>query len=354
MLFVMLAHARSPLSPIFYLFHMPLFFFLSGYLFRMEKYSSLRDFFRAKWHTLLIPYFCFATLNAIIWIVVNAQISTSAWAPTLMRLCGSVIAIRDVAWTSHMGPSWFISCLLVTEIMYYFLLKITTGRPVIYRLVLVGSIGAMGFIYASLHGIFLPWAFDVAPVALLFFAGGHAIKAYSKQLSLVLNTKYIIVAAILGIVGGLVNGLFGNTYHGHADMSLSIYGNQLLFVIGAFSGIYLVILAAKKLPQLKAVQFVGRYSIVYLCLHKYPIYTMMQDALSRAKLDSLNLNINYTSLHGVSGLSLARMLGGSFVLSTAYVLAACSMITVVVLFLDRFAPWMLGKHTSVSSNIAPA
>ena len=42
-----------------YSFHMPLFFFVSGYLFVKDKYSNFKRFLRVKTKTLMIPYFFF-------------------------------------------------------------------------------------------------------------------------------------------------------------------------------------------------------------------------------------------------------------------------------------------------------
>ena len=40
-----------------FMFHMPVFFFLSGMTFRPEKYKSLSDFLKDKWKKRIIPYF---------------------------------------------------------------------------------------------------------------------------------------------------------------------------------------------------------------------------------------------------------------------------------------------------------
>ncbi|WP_195202481.1 acyltransferase family protein [Phocaeicola massiliensis] len=48
-----------------YSFHMPLFFFLSGFLFQSGKYSW-SQFIKRKVRTMVVPYFFFVVLN---WIV---------------------------------------------------------------------------------------------------------------------------------------------------------------------------------------------------------------------------------------------------------------------------------------------
>ncbi|MEH7413750.1 acyltransferase family protein, partial [Neobacillus drentensis] len=49
-----------------YAFHMPLFFFLSGYLFSFKKYSCFKEFLKSKSKSILIPYFAFSIISIIL------------------------------------------------------------------------------------------------------------------------------------------------------------------------------------------------------------------------------------------------------------------------------------------------
>jgi len=349
MIFVMLGHAGSPLAPLLYVFHIPLFFFLSGYLFNKQKHKSLLSTIQSKWRTLLIPYFSFATFNYVLWLVLNRNILFSGWGGILKPLAGAIIAIRHTDWTPHIGTFWFISCLFVTELLWCFLLKITNERFKTLRFLLVGCLAAFGFYYAVLPREPLPWSFDAALVALLFFLGGHATKAYSKQLQLPVRKIYLILAAILGVACGVLNGFYANADYHHVDMFYSRYGNPLLFIVGAFSGIYLVVLAVQKLPELSAIQFIGRYSIVYLCFHQFPLYDLMARIhLHRnTKQASAYSTISAFSSMGTKYYEIFFLVCKKFISSTVLVLVACALITMLVLLLKRFAPWTLGRKTEV-------
>lgn len=50
-----------------YAFHMPLFFFLSGMMFRREKYRGFKQFFVKRVKTLLIPYVFYSFASWIVW-----------------------------------------------------------------------------------------------------------------------------------------------------------------------------------------------------------------------------------------------------------------------------------------------
>ena len=57
MLLVMLGHTycAESIRYWFYTFHVPLFFFLSGYVFSTKKYNSFKEFLISKIKTLFVP-----------------------------------------------------------------------------------------------------------------------------------------------------------------------------------------------------------------------------------------------------------------------------------------------------------
>ena len=46
----------TPLKNWIYVFHMPLFFFLSGYLFRFDRHPNFMPFVRRRFRQLMCPY----------------------------------------------------------------------------------------------------------------------------------------------------------------------------------------------------------------------------------------------------------------------------------------------------------
>ena len=61
---VILGHINSPLNLFIFSWHMPLFFFLSGFFIDTKK--SINDFVVNNFNRLMIPYFIFSTLALII------------------------------------------------------------------------------------------------------------------------------------------------------------------------------------------------------------------------------------------------------------------------------------------------
>src|SRR4030065_2778158 len=74
-IFVVIGHTTG--LPVFvmnviYSFHMPLFFFLSGYLLK-ESHLQLpfTSFLKRMWRTLLVPYICFWILSYLYWLATH-------------------------------------------------------------------------------------------------------------------------------------------------------------------------------------------------------------------------------------------------------------------------------------------
>lgn len=65
---MVIGHASSPFHDFIYLFHMPLFFMISGFFFNPEKIFKKKAFLIKKLNRLYIPfvfgiyYFCFCTI----------------------------------------------------------------------------------------------------------------------------------------------------------------------------------------------------------------------------------------------------------------------------------------------------
>lgn len=69
---VVLAHTplKSEITDWIYVFHMPLFFFLSGYLFDIKRYPTFNGFMVRRFHQLVIPYFFINLFTYFLWLFV--------------------------------------------------------------------------------------------------------------------------------------------------------------------------------------------------------------------------------------------------------------------------------------------
>ncbi|HET8686952.1 MAG TPA: acyltransferase family protein, partial [Methanosarcina sp.] len=71
---VVFAHHSLPVALDTYIFsfHMPLFFFISGFLFDFGKYTeSAENFVKGRFRSLIVPYFGFALLTCLFYLLLD-------------------------------------------------------------------------------------------------------------------------------------------------------------------------------------------------------------------------------------------------------------------------------------------
>lgn len=174
MLLIVWGHIRlSGLSNAFvYSFHIPLFFALSGMVFNKSKYENFGCFIRKKVKSLLVPYFLFSIVTWAVW-AGFAYLTHQKDVNYLMPLMETFIAQGSGGYLVHNVPLWFVSCLFVMEMIYYF---IADFRQIWITLLTISfaicSFCAINYCKA-IDFTAIPWNIETALLGIPFFAAGH-------------------------------------------------------------------------------------------------------------------------------------------------------------------------------------
>lgn len=245
-----------------YSFHMPIFFFISGLVHRNEDTLPFKEFLKNKIKGLIIPYIavnivCFVAILFLYYIGFYKTIDVSG-------LLFGMFYSNDLVVKAPCGQAWFILCLFIAEIMFYFLKKISTDDKHLFTNVLI--VGLIG--YATTLTKYeqpLPWHFDTAFTGVvLYFVGYIFMKHISKFKSILENDKKkFFIGLFLGLLGGLV--CYAN---GRVSMHANNYGSISLFYISVLSTIFGFVCFVNLFMK-KSVVFrkVGTYTIFYLAYH---------------------------------------------------------------------------------------
>lgn len=98
------------LASFIYSFHMPLFFFLSGYL---TKERIFKENFKSKFRSLMMPYIIAAILSFPIGILIAKVFNQD---DSILRHVGQIFYLNgDVGWNT---PLWFLVVLFITECIF--------------------------------------------------------------------------------------------------------------------------------------------------------------------------------------------------------------------------------------------
>jgi len=253
-----------------YSFHLPLFFFLSGYVFKSN--DNFLDFILKKTKGLIVPYFLLGIPTVIFTSLYN-----------LKGVGGLKYYSLQLLIQKRQFTIWFLACLFILNILFYFVEKYL--KKDIY--IVVASIVCVifGLYYYQNGGKELPWNFDVCFTAMPFFAAGFIFKRKSEKIDKIIKSNnyllYIIVFTVLNLLLTYFNiKLSGSTL----EMYFNVYGKPLLTYPAAFFGIFAVILISKKF-EFKLIKYVGRNSLLYFAWHQAIFMPIVDDIFIIFTLD---------------------------------------------------------------------
>lgn len=228
-----------------FLFHMPLFFLLSGYFFPL-KYT-MKDFLLRKSKALLIPFLLFYILAFI-------------YEFLLSNLTLRTFIHENSYFTDNInGPLWFLLSLFEIFVIFSIVEKYIYSR--VLKLVIACVITFIGYLCAMNKVSF--FFFPQACLGYIFFYLGYQIKQYN----ILQNRKvylYVIIGAILSYGLGIILKVYPDIYY------LKIDPTYILFFLPALGGSLLVIYFSRYLrskPHTSWLAYLGRNSLLIMCVH---------------------------------------------------------------------------------------
>jgi len=276
-----------------YSFHMPLFFFLSGFLFSADKYPTFWSFLTRKIQTLLLPYFGFFTLIYIYWLVVVDKIwlHPGDFLAPILNIFYSSTKLEGI-----FQPMWFLPCLFLTEILFYTIYK----KAKKYYFLAVIPIVLLGYLL-SLKFPTLPWSIATAMVVLVFYALGYLVKEIGILPQEVRKNK--IILTILAVFFLAINITFF-IFNGTVDLLFSHYRNFLLFLLSALGGIggwllVFFLLQGRNGWLSEILKFWGKNSLVIFVFHPIGILLAKKIVAAIFVFSSFTYNDQKSVLFGI-------------------------------------------------------
>lgn len=288
MLTVIFGHILSHggISVYFNSFYMPLFFFLAGMCYRKEKYPSLGLFVKARAKTLLLPYFLFSVATWGVWALYNLILQNEVES-YLSPLLQTFIAQGSAGYLVHNAPLWFVSCLFVVEILYYFIAKLPKGLTLLICLAFASVARVISRRIYVFDFSTLPFSIDVAITQILFYGAGNLFARFLLQKTaneLSLKKKAIAWALTLP---GLAVGYSLSLMNPGVTASGNVLGKSpsLFYPIAFFNLAFFLLLAflidKSALPRLKrGLTYIGRNSFYYMAIH-VPLKGFLMAILSK-------------------------------------------------------------------------
>ena len=279
-LLVLLGHASfsEVLTNVIYLFHMPLFFVLSGYTDKANK--SIGRVVKDRSRSILYPYVVFG----IIILIYNTTFDCLRGIATLQKLIKRFVALLygNLIWennSDYIGTLWFLVALFWSCILFTLIYKLYKRDRLLSFLMIIGMLIA-GVIFQYLKdriGLRLPWCIDVAFTGGILYLIGFVAKSYSD--SSIINSRWVGLKAVILVVMGFIVGYINLDYikqQGGAiqrtDMLNLNYGILPIFIISSACVSVGFVTLAKYFYQFisfSLMERIGKMSLILMIVHIY-------------------------------------------------------------------------------------
>lgn len=220
---MVVGHTESPLTNIIYLFHMPLFFFISGYLYNELYTDNIFLLIKTKIKTLYVPFISYEILFLILHNVfykINIYSDKIGFNVQTNHLYSikecfiNLIKILTFGGTEEMaGAFWFIVSLFSVTIMFA-LARLTFNKLLKnnYDMIFFISILVISYIGSKFD---LPRNLNTSMVMLFVFYLGYLYRKNEKLIPLKgnINIIAILVLLVLNKIGSISVG--NNEYYNY-------------------------------------------------------------------------------------------------------------------------------------------
>lgn len=278
-------HNNADVGPLIFMIHMPLFFVVSGYLFKTGK--SLKEITLSNLRGLIIPYILYNIIASLYWLLIGGVKSVLGqqydWdscviTPAMNTLFGYSLG-------SFNGPTWFLLALVWCK---YFCWLVHRGRkPVLICTLLVWVI--MFYIRNQTSDLFY-YSFDCGLAGFIWFEIGYIYKRYVKMRNFSIPT--LLTFTVVGFVlcycvysqVGMCNYILSKT-------------NGIWGVVGTGAGLIAFFSLCYMLNDisLNIVTMVSKASIVIMCLHM-PVQSLIEAFVHYQGPELLTFSVDFIIL----------------------------------------------------------
>ena len=234
-----------------YSFHMPLFIYLSGILFKTQKKLI---FLQKKIKSIILPYSFFSICIILFQFISMRKILS----PEL-----SLDIVISFVLQCRQSVLWYMTMLFILEILFFIIVKL----PNKYQIITIVFMVAIGKVYYMHGGQGIFWNVDVCCNAITFFYFGYMSKnklQFLKKMDK--NKKLKIACSFLSI-----NIIFCFLTWIVAGAGIEMYNCSFGFIpfsyLSAIAGIIFMVFLVNLMPEIRVVKYIGENSLTYYAVY---------------------------------------------------------------------------------------
>ena len=285
MLFVMLSHTiwvPDIYGQFFRPIYLSFFFCASGYVFSLKK--NFKSFVVNKCRTLLMPLITLSIIN-----FVSSQVISVHEHDLKEDIIGTILQIRGK--NDYM---WFVACLFVAEIVFYYIVRFIKGN---YKWIIY----ILGFLYSfvlSRLGLGpFTWHIQTIGVAVFFLGLGYEFKHNEEKLKPFFNAKCLLISGILYMMLMVFKLYVLNDWE---TVKVNNYGSNL-FVWLSVSLIanWFFTQVIVRIDRCRWLEFIGKNTLIYFAF-QFKFQRIFEILVNKTRLINLPCSKWYISFISVA------------------------------------------------------
>lgn len=285
---MVLGHTGFSGTKFIYLFHIPSFVFLSGYL-HTSNYSY--QFLKKRFVSL---YFPFIKYSLIYLISINFFVEFGILNIELISFNNIFQNLLDILLMKglggFLGAFWYLTMIL--EVIFIYILFDRILKNIHYMSVFIAVLFFLIYGYIA-NGFTLPAYLDISFLMLSSFHFGRLYKRYEKVIP---NNLYVFI-----ISSSILLLLYLNDVE--INIGSRILPNIFLYLLSIISGIFLIMSFSKVIP-FKSIQngfsYAGKSTIIILALHFFSFKVVDLIVFHFFSLESNNELSSFPTMHNRS------------------------------------------------------
>lgn len=245
--YVTFAHLNPamPIEKHIYSFHMFLFFFVSGYLFRRKPEVTVAAMTGRKAKSLLLPF--------LFWDLAAAAFSLLFDADTSDLLRQMFLIDGEIVWNR---PIWFLLTLFLVEVLFFFYDRWMPEQKAV-RLIFPAACLVLSYLIRSDVHLKL----GIVPIACFYYWLGYVARQTNLMQKLQ-PRRYLWLALFM------VMNLIASQFNVRVSVIGCIYGSFKLFLIAGVSGVLLYAILANMIDRTQfaaLLRYIGQRSMIIMC-----------------------------------------------------------------------------------------
>lgn len=276
---VVMSHTAiaRPVANWAFMVEIPLFFFMSGYLFRFDRNPSFGGFAKKRFRQIMVPYVTINIVTYLFWLFVARHFGADSTAsvPLWQPLLGVLLA--DSTLMTHNATMYFFTTLFNIEILFYLLFR---GRKIAARAFLTLVFVMLGGIDYYLNPAALPFSVSHTLTGIVFYSIGYETRN-SRVFSTFMNNRSaraesakLILAGVLFVVSLL---LFSVT--GAVNLQRRAYSVYPLYFIETAVAIYSILMLFSIPSVVPRIIRQVSANTLWLCGYHLLVFTLLKGVL---------------------------------------------------------------------------